>query len=56
MTRRRTNMTKEAEKLNIVFVCWSCRAQETFLQWDQCRRFYNFFLANNLKKLILSHR
>lgn len=32
------------------------RAQETFLQWDQCRRLYNFFLANNMKKLILSHR
>ncbi|KAM9854020.1 monoacylglycerol lipase ABHD2-like [Aulostomus maculatus] len=32
------------------------RAQETFLQWDQCRRLYNFVLADNMKKLILSHR
>ncbi|XP_029010569.1 monoacylglycerol lipase ABHD2 [Betta splendens] len=32
------------------------RAQETFLQWDQCRRFYNFVLAGNMKRLILSHR
>lgn len=48
------NEAEEAKGLTIV--CWSCRAQETFLQWDQCRRFYNFFLANNMKKLILSHR
>lgn len=32
------------------------RAQETFLQWDQCRRLYNFVLADNMRKLILSHR
>ncbi|KAF3855175.1 hypothetical protein F7725_023230 [Dissostichus mawsoni] len=32
------------------------RAQETFLQWDQCRRLYNFVLADNMKKLILNHR
>ncbi|KAF7657958.1 hypothetical protein LDENG_00019960 [Lucifuga dentata] len=32
------------------------RVQETFFQWDQCRRFYNFLLADNMKKLILSHR
>uniref|UniRef100_A0A7N9AMS7 Monoacylglycerol lipase ABHD2 n=1 Tax=Mastacembelus armatus TaxID=205130 RepID=A0A7N9AMS7_9TELE len=32
------------------------RAQETFLQWDQCRRIYNFLLADKMKKLILSHR
>ncbi|XP_019729577.1 monoacylglycerol lipase ABHD2-B-like [Hippocampus comes] len=32
------------------------RAQETFLQWDQCRRLYNFVLTEKLKKLILSHR
>nr|XP_040018091.1 monoacylglycerol lipase ABHD2-like [Gasterosteus aculeatus aculeatus] len=32
------------------------RAQETFLQWDQCRRLYNFVLADRMKKLILSHR
>ncbi len=36
------------------FVCF--RAQETFLQWDQCRRFYNFLMADNMKKIILSHR
>ncbi|XP_029430305.1 monoacylglycerol lipase ABHD2 [Rhinatrema bivittatum] len=32
------------------------RAQETFLQWDQCRRLYNFLMADNMKKIILSHR
>ncbi|XP_046890372.1 monoacylglycerol lipase ABHD2-like [Hypomesus transpacificus] len=32
------------------------RAQETFLQWDQCRRIYNFLMADNMKKIILSHR
>ncbi|XP_024136861.1 monoacylglycerol lipase ABHD2 [Oryzias melastigma] len=32
------------------------RAQETFLQWDQCRRLYNFVLADKMKKLILAHR
>ncbi|CAG01051.1 unnamed protein product, partial [Tetraodon nigroviridis] len=32
------------------------RAQETFLQWDQCRRLYNFILAEKMKNLILSHR
>uniref|UniRef100_A0A671PJI6 Abhydrolase domain containing 2b n=1 Tax=Sinocyclocheilus anshuiensis TaxID=1608454 RepID=A0A671PJI6_9TELE len=31
------------------------RAQETFLQWDQCRRLYNI-MADNMKKIILSHR
>ncbi|XP_037538470.1 monoacylglycerol lipase ABHD2 [Nematolebias whitei] len=31
-------------------------AQETFLQWDQCRRLYNFALAAKMKRLILSHR
>lgn len=34
----------------------SSRAQETFMQWDQCRRFYNFLMADNMKKIILSHR
>lgn len=34
----------------------SLRAQETFLQWDQFRRFYNFLMADNMKKIILSHR
>ncbi|XP_029378997.1 monoacylglycerol lipase ABHD2-B-like isoform X1 [Echeneis naucrates] len=32
------------------------RTQETFVQWDQCRKFYNFVLTDNMKKLILSHR
>uniref|UniRef100_A0A8C6NVE3 Monoacylglycerol lipase ABHD2 n=1 Tax=Nothobranchius furzeri TaxID=105023 RepID=A0A8C6NVE3_NOTFU len=32
------------------------RAQETFHQWDQCRRLYNFMLADKMKKLVLSHR
>ncbi|XP_068460093.1 monoacylglycerol lipase ABHD2-like [Clinocottus analis] len=32
------------------------RVQETFFQWDQCRRLYNFVLADKMKKLILSHR
>ncbi|XP_030045556.1 monoacylglycerol lipase ABHD2 [Microcaecilia unicolor] len=32
------------------------RAQETFLQWDQCRRLYNFLMADNMKKIILTHR
>ena len=36
--------------------CGSSRAQETFMQWDQCRRFYNFLMADNMKKIILSHR
>lgn len=42
-----------------VFMCICLcvfRAQETFLQWDQCRRLYNFMLAENMKKIILSHR
>lgn len=38
-----------------VCVC-ARRAQETFLQWDQFRRIYNFVLADKMKKLILSHR
>ncbi|XP_056455598.1 monoacylglycerol lipase ABHD2-like [Gadus chalcogrammus] len=32
------------------------RAQETFLQWDQGRRLYNFLLASKMKKIILAHR
>lgn len=32
------------------------RAQETFSWWDHCRRFYNFLMADNLKKIILTHR
>jgi hypothetical protein len=36
--------------------CGPRRAQETFMQWDQCRRFYNFLMADNMKKIILSHR
>ena len=39
-----------------LFPCGSSRAQETFMQWDQCRRFYNFLMADNMKKIILSHR
>ncbi|OCT86816.1 monoacylglycerol lipase ABHD2 isoform X1 [Xenopus laevis] len=31
-------------------------AQDTFLQWDQLRRVYNFLMADNMKKIILSHR
>uniref|UniRef100_G1Q645 Monoacylglycerol lipase ABHD2 n=1 Tax=Myotis lucifugus TaxID=59463 RepID=G1Q645_MYOLU len=31
------------------------RAQEAFMQWDQCRRFYNFLMADNMK-VILLHR
>lgn len=45
----------QSQENKSVCVC-VCRAQETFLQWDQCRRLYNFVLANNMKKLILSHR
>lgn len=26
------------------------------MQWDQCRRFYNFLMADNMKRIILSHR
>lgn len=26
------------------------------MQWDHCRRFYNFLMADNMKKIILSHR
>lgn len=37
-------------------VSLSLRAQETFLQWDHFRRFYNFLMADNMKKIILSHR
>ncbi|XP_044139144.1 monoacylglycerol lipase ABHD2 [Bufo gargarizans] len=32
------------------------RIQDTFQQWDQFRRFYNFLMADNMKKIILSHR
>ncbi|XP_061576695.1 monoacylglycerol lipase ABHD2-like isoform X2 [Cololabis saira] len=53
------NRANQARVLCCVSVCQgysALRAQETFLQWDQCRRFYNFILANNMKKLILKHR
>lgn len=40
----------------LLFVLLSLRAQETFLQWDHFRRFYNFLMADNMKKIILSHR
>lgn len=38
------------------FVGSLSRAQETFLQWDRCRRLYNFLMADNMKRIILSHR
>ncbi|KAM6409437.1 LOW QUALITY PROTEIN: monoacylglycerol lipase ABHD2-like [Rhynochetos jubatus] len=41
-----------------VSMCWgysALRAQE-ITQWDQCRRFYNFLMAVNMKMIILSHR
>lgn len=43
-------------QLKTVYLSSSLRAQETFLQWDQFRRFYNFLMADNMKKIILSHR
>ncbi|KAK2842626.1 hypothetical protein Q5P01_012826 [Channa striata] len=53
------NRSNQDRVLCCVSVCQgysALRAQETFLQWDQCRRFYNFMMANNMKKIILSHR
>ncbi|XP_043100562.1 monoacylglycerol lipase ABHD2 isoform X2 [Puntigrus tetrazona] len=53
------NRTNQERVLCCVSVCQgysALRAQETFLQWDQCRRFYNFLMADNMKKIILSHR
>ncbi|KAM9815821.1 monoacylglycerol lipase ABHD2-like [Syngnathus typhle] len=53
------NPANQERVLCCVSVCQAysaLRAQETFLQWDQCRRLYNFVLAERLKKLILSHR
>lgn len=53
------NRSNQDRVLCCVSVCQgysALRAQETFLQWDQCRRLYNFVLAGNMKKLILSHR
>lgn len=53
------NKSNQDRVLCCVSVCQgysALRAQETFLQWDQCRRLYNFVLAGNMKKLILSHR
>ncbi|XP_026221467.1 monoacylglycerol lipase ABHD2 [Anabas testudineus] len=53
------NRSNQERVLCCVSVCQgysALRAQETFLQWDQCRRFYNFVLAGNMKRLILSHR
>ncbi|CAJ1055989.1 monoacylglycerol lipase ABHD2 isoform X3 [Xyrichtys novacula] len=53
------NRANQERVLCCVSVCQgysALRAQETFLQWDQCRRLYNFVLAGNMKKLILSHR
>ncbi|XP_063045338.1 monoacylglycerol lipase ABHD2 [Engraulis encrasicolus] len=53
------NRANQERVLCCVSVCQgysALRAQETFLQWDQCRRFYNFLMADNMKKIILSHR
>lgn len=53
------NRSNQDRVLCCITVCQgysALRAQETFLQWDQCRRLYNFVLADNMKKLILSHR
>lgn len=53
------SLANQKRVLCCVSVCQgysALRAQETFLQWDQCRRLYNFFLTNNMKKLIESHR
>ncbi|XP_044213089.1 monoacylglycerol lipase ABHD2-like [Thunnus albacares] len=53
------NRSNQDRVLCCVSVCQgysALRAQETFLQWDQCRRLYNFVLADNMKKLIVSHR
>ncbi|XP_022624033.1 monoacylglycerol lipase ABHD2-A [Seriola dumerili] len=53
------NRTNQERVLCCVSVCQgysALRAQETFLQWDQFRRFYNFLMADNMKKIILSHR
>ncbi|XP_069551500.1 monoacylglycerol lipase ABHD2-like [Brachyistius frenatus] len=53
------NQSNQDRVLCCVSVCQgynALRAQETFLQWNQCRRLYNFVLADNMKKLILSHR
>ncbi|NXS60031.1 ABHD2 lipase, partial [Brachypteracias leptosomus] len=53
------NQANQERVLCCVSVCQgysALRAQETFMQWDQCRRFYNFLMADNMKKIILSHR
>ncbi|KAM4553638.1 monoacylglycerol lipase ABHD2 isoform 1-T2 [Fundulus diaphanus] len=53
------NRSNQERVLCCVSVCQgysALRAQETFLEWDQCRRLYNFLLAGKMKKLILSHR
>ncbi|XP_077173650.1 monoacylglycerol lipase ABHD2 [Paroedura picta] len=53
------NQANQESVLCCVSVCQgysALRAQETFMQWDQCRRFYNFLMADNMKKIILSHR
>ncbi|TNN27571.1 Monoacylglycerol lipase ABHD2-A [Liparis tanakae] len=53
------NRMNQERVLCCVSVCQgysALRAQETFLQWDQFRRFYNFLMADNMKKIILSHK
>uniref|UniRef100_A0A3B4B5Y1 AB hydrolase-1 domain-containing protein n=1 Tax=Periophthalmus magnuspinnatus TaxID=409849 RepID=A0A3B4B5Y1_9GOBI len=53
------SQTNQEQVMCCVSVCQgysALRAQETFLQWDHFRRFYNFLMADNMKKIILSHR
>ncbi|XP_008309700.1 monoacylglycerol lipase ABHD2-B [Cynoglossus semilaevis] len=53
------NPSNQERVLCCISVCQgynALRVQETFFQWDQCRRIYNFLLADNMKKIILSHR
>ncbi|XP_013980196.1 monoacylglycerol lipase ABHD2 [Salmo salar] len=53
------NRINQERVLCCVSVCQgysALRAQKTFLQWDQCRRLYNFLMADSMKKIILSHR
>ncbi|XP_062856756.1 monoacylglycerol lipase ABHD2 isoform X2 [Trichomycterus rosablanca] len=53
------NTANQDKVMCCVSVCQgysALRAHETFQQWDQCRRIYNFFMADNMKKIILSHK
>ncbi|XP_068169245.1 monoacylglycerol lipase ABHD2-like [Antennarius striatus] len=52
------NRCNQERVLCCVSVCQgysALRAQDTFLQWDQCRRLYNMAMAANLKKIVRSH-